>query len=309
MAWALAGAGCTGESAFALPTWDAGLPSSEYASVCASWAAQVCAYQANCVAQLTFQWTDLAQCEARTQIDCELRAADPAVVFDPTAVANCRYPTDCSAPIPGLCLRPGRTALGGTCQWDEACASGVCGVQDVSTCGTCVEGIACSLSCPADQTCAPDADGGSSCIVPPSVGEACASAFYICGAGAICQLNGNGGSGVCIPTALEGEACSETSDGPVCFDPRQSLFCDGSQHCRVVLPASYGQPCGPEDDGGEVYACVGWASCEYADTPVCVPPAGDGALCDAQQGLVCLPPARCLGNKCVFPSESLCHPR
>jgi hypothetical protein len=153
--------------------------------------------------------------------------------------------------------------------------------------------------------CAFDEDGGVSCVVPPKAGEPCTPPQYVCASGTTCQITGN--VGTCVPRVGVGEPCSDQPGGALCFDPYIESYCDETMHCRAFLPASYGEPCGVLE-GGVGYECVGWGSCEYAATPVCVPPASDGALCDEQQGLFCLPPARCVDHICLFPSLALCGP-
>jgi hypothetical protein len=311
----LAMSACTGESSFALPTWDAMAPSSQFEGPCRSWAQALCAYEARCYDPISLQWISSDQCIARETMDCELAASDPAIPFDPVAVAGCQYPTDCAAPPPGLCLPPGRVRVGGSCRWSDECVSGFCVLANAQ-CGSCQDiPPACDVTCPADQTCAREGDGGTqTCVAIPGIGQACPPPGALVGSiscvhAAACQITGYGpdgtGFGTCVPLASEGQPCSDSNGGPVCFDPSFPLFCDNTQHCRAFRVASYLQPCGV-DDAGALYECIGWGSCAYAAMPVCVPPAADGTFCDEQQGLRCLPPARCTGNRCLFPPTTPC---
>ena len=296
---------CTGETSFPLPTWDAGAPGHEYASPCSSWAKTVCAWELRCLTELASEWVSSEQCLARQTTECELLAADPAVPFNAPAVASCQYPSDCSAPTPGFCLPPGKSSAGAACQWNDDCASGFCDIGPNSPCGTCVAVTGCDASCSDGESCARSEDGGSSCIVPPVVGQPCQPPDYVCADGGICDISDYGQPGSCIATATAGQSCG-LEGPPVCFDPQVELFCDETMHCRPFLPAMCGQACGAVGDAGDSYQCIGWASCEYAATSLCVQPAGDGTLCDEEQGLSCLPPARCIDNECLFPSPGLC---
>jgi hypothetical protein len=253
------------------------------------------------------QWTSAAQCVDRHTIDCELHGADPAVAFDPAAVAGCVFPTDCSQPDPLLCLSLGSRSPGEPCEYDEDCASGSCDLPANSGCGSCGTTYQCTPACSDGQVCIIEEDGGTSCLVPPAVGQPCSPPSYVCAAQSVCQIGSGAGSGVCVPLVGVGQLCSDLLGGAQCYDPSFETFCDSTQHCQAAMPASYGQPCGQLGDS--LYECVGWGSCEYATTPVCIPPANDGSLCDDQQGLSCLYPARCVDHVCLFPSAEACGVR
>jgi hypothetical protein len=258
------------------------------------------------------QWISSDQCVARETIDCELAASDPAIPFDPAAVARCQYPMDCGDPPYGFCLDAGKLPVGAACQSSLECATGLCSLTKPG-CGWCVTSVdfpppACDVTCPDGQTPALEPDASAQTCVPiPDLGQPCPppgdlTASVACVAGAVCAITTPGGPGTCVPRAGEGAACSLTDPtAPVCFDPGVPLFCDSTEHCRAYRVASYLQPCGV-DEAGDYYQCIGWGSCAYTTTPVCVPPAADGMLCDPQQGLYCLPPADCVGNRCLFPS-------
>jgi hypothetical protein len=300
--------GCTGETSFPLPTWDAGTPGTEQGAACSAWAATVCAWEDRCLNPLAQQWTGQQQCRTREQVYCELLASDPSVPFDASAVANCAYPEDsCTTPLPGFCLSSGKAPVGAPCTFGEGCASGFCSLDIQNDgCGVCARTESCDPPCAANEQCVGQVDGGLACIVPPAVGQPCVAPSYLCAAGGICQATGSGLMGICIATASAGQSCSNLGNGPVCADPNVETFCDETLHCRPFRTASYGQPCGLEGDGGDVYQCIGWGSCEYANPPICIPPAADGTLCDDQQGLRCLPPAQCIGARCVFPHTNEC---
>jgi hypothetical protein len=298
---------CTGESSFALPAWDAMAPSTDFQGPCTSWAQSKCAYEARCYDPIGMQWISSDQCVARETINCELAASDPAIPFDPAAVAGCQYPTDCGAP-PGFCLDAGKLPVRATCQSSYECATGFCDFTNAQCGGRCQDlPLGCEVQCPAGQTCALEADASvQTCVPVPAIGEPCPAPGLLAGSipcvqGATCAITGNG-TGTCVPLAGEDASCSLTDPaGAVCFEPGLPLFCDSTQHCRQYRVASYLQPCGL-DEAGDYYQCIGWGSCAYTATPVCVPPAADGMLCDVQQGLYCLPPANCIGNRCLFPS-------
>jgi hypothetical protein len=278
---AVGSAGCTGESSFALPLWDAGAPDSRYEGPCSAWAKTECAYEDGCPSSIGGRWADDAQCLQRETLQCELEAADPDVRFDPVAVATCVYPTDCTSPTPGLCLPAGRAGDRAACQWNEACAGGLClfsFVYDAATvCGACFAPPSCSVPCDAGAACERGVDGGDRCVMLPPA----------------------------MPVASLGQSCGSDAGDPPCFDPDVELFCDDTEHCRAYQPASYGQQCG-QTDSGATYLCEAYGSCASIGTLICEAPAADGALCDDQQGLSCLPPARCQMNHCAFPNLSWC---
>ena len=262
--------------------WDAGAPDSRYEGVCTAWAKTDCAYRDRCPSRISIRWETDAQCLARETLQCELEGADPDVNFDPMAVAGCAYPADCQSPVPGLrvCLSPGKAADRAPCQWNEACASGICllpAPDEPPGCGVCFTPRPCTITCDGGETCEIDVDGGERCVTLPTVAS-----------------------------ASLGEACGADAGGPVCFDPNVEVYCDETQHCRAFQPASYGQSCA-ETDAGAAFWCEGFGTCALLDTFLCVAPAADGALCDDRQGLSCLPPARCQANHCTFPNLSCSH--
>ena len=293
------GLGCEGESSFLVTLFDAGPPDARYEASCGVWARDLCAAETACFG--AGPWTDAVQCVARETIRCELLANDPNVVFDATLVAQCVEPDagNCAAPFGSLCLPSGRAALGAACLSSEACASGYCAYAFDSTgnpdaCGTC-RSIPCGGSCPTGRRCDYFPDGGADCVPIVGPGEPC-SAQGDCQASYYC-----GPAKTCAPLADLGDACGDGLTGPPCGDSNQ--YCDGTGHCRAYVSAPYGAPCGIV--GTDAYLCAGSGTCDPTDGQ-CLPPASDGEVCDDNQGLGCLPPARCLSNRCVFPSMEAC---
>jgi len=295
---ALLAAGCDGESSFAIPFVDAGAPGDRNAAVCAAWAEGLCAHENACSFLLT--WTDPAQCVQRETLRCELIASDRDVAFDPTRVTACSEPDagDCSVPYGSLCLDQGRGKVGAPCVWDDGCESGACDygfdpvTGDPAACGTC-QLEPCGGACPSGQECILSDDAGAICGTVAGPGDPCTrpdncTGFYYCAA-----------DGTCAPDAELGDPCGEGS--PPCAGG--NLYCDGTQHCSVIMAAPYGAACGIV--GSDTYVCAGSGTCDPTSGE-CLPPAPDGDVCDDSQGLGCLPPARCILNHCVFPSFALC---
>lgn len=318
---------CEGESSFVIPVADAGAPDGRNESACTAWARVLCAYDAGCATVAAFYWTDAAQCVARTTLRCELLAADPHVAFDPTMLASCREggAGDCADPFGKDCFGPGREANGAACVWAEDCQSGQCIVAvDLTTgytppCGVC-QPLPCNGSCPSGQQCR-SVDGGSACIPDPcdggcSGGLQChesndggASCIVLAGLGEPCSADSDcelvyycGPSSTCSPVSHIGDACMSGPAGPPCVDP--DSYCDGIGGapgvCRSVLNVPYGGACDGVDK-----VCAGAGACDPTDGQ-CLPPASDGDVCDELQGLGCLPPARCIQHRCVFPSFAFC---
>ena len=293
--------GCQGESSFVIPGVDAGSPDVRYEASCSAWAEPLCAHEMACSMSLT--WIDTAQCVARETLLCELVAGEPNVVFDPTAVAACSEPDagDCVEPYGSLCLGPGRGLVGSACLSSEACESGFCAYgfdpasDDPTACGAC-QALPCNGGCSNGQQCESSVDAGPTCVSIGAPGDHCVgqgdcAGYYYCGPDSTCAAE-----------ARLGEACGGgTTKGPPCGD--FDTYCDSTQHCRAYVSAPYGAPCGVV--GNDTYLCAGSGTCDPTDSQ-CLPPASDGDVCDDSQGLGCLPPARCILNRCVFPSLALC---
>jgi hypothetical protein len=297
LAMSVLATGCDGESSFVIPPGDAGAPGSRYAVACSAWARRYCAILAGCPSVYP-AWAD-GQCVPRMTLECEVVASDPDVAFDPVAVATC---PDSEAGCPGLvrdlCLGPGRARVGAPCLVSEACETRACEytydeLGRRSSCGVCAP-VPCGGACPTGQACTVGLDGGASCVRVAAAGEPCTAAddcadFYCAPATKRCGAR-----------AQPGEPC-DGMNGPPCADP--DTFCDATAHCRRYVLEAYGEPC--DTQGPDHYLCAGMGTCDFTDN-VCVPPAADGQYCDDTQGLNCLDPARCIANRCVFPSLARC---
>jgi hypothetical protein len=305
-AWLVAVFGCEGDSQFVIPPWDAGSVDTRHAAACAAWAQSVCDYETRCPPPIRVRWGSLDQCQSRAVLACELVAGDPNVVFDDGAVAGCRYPQECSTPVPlTMCLPPGRSPEGAPCLSHASCADGACNVSPTPNgghpvCGTCLRFVTCPLTCDAGDLCLPNRDGGLACTTLPAPGEAC---DVFCRSDALC-MPADGGS-VCVALGHLGDACGGSNGPPACAGV--DTLCDDSGHCSAYLPAAYGATCGV-GSGGPSYECLAYGVCDSLGTGLCIPPAPDGALCDDQQGLGCLPPARCIEHHCLYPNVSYCSP-
>ena len=301
-----------GESSFVLGLGDAGAPSARHESACRAWAKTLCDHRRRCCEAdagtscpvfVALRWVSDEQCISRTLVDCELAADDSTVFFDDDKVAACTLSSDCSfwGSRPP-CLPAGKAPAGTACLRSESCQSGFCeGRFDTTTgqpllCGTC-RSIAC-MTCGAKEACR-SVDGGIACIHVAELGEPCTAASD-CRSG-YCQRTADS-QGVCRGGAGPGEACGQGAL-PFCSD--FNSFCDGTGHCRPYLTAGYGQACGSLGDPNSDRICIGAGTC-VAPSYVCIPPVADGALCDEEQGLGCLPPAQCLNNQCVFPNAADC---
>lgn len=281
---------CSGQSSFVIPPVDAGLISTQHEGPCAAWAAAACAREEQCPWYSDYQWESPAECLARSTLVCEVVASDPNVVFDEQKMLACTYSTDCTVLVRDLpidCLPPGRSRNGATCVFHEACQSGLCIEEDFqpSPCGTCLAARAsCGPGCPPGEVCAGVAtDGGALCLAVKPLGAPCripADCEFYCSfatdAGSGGAGTGAAGTGACVALATLGEDCG---DGVLPGDPTgragppcagTNLTCDETNHCTAVLPAP------------------------------------DGEVCDYGQGLGCLPPAQCVGNRCLYPSLAYC---
>jgi hypothetical protein len=274
---------CTGQSSFVIPPVDAGPVSTRYEAPCAAWATAVCAREQQCPWYSDYQWDSPAQCLERSTLICEVVASDPNVVFDEQQMLACQYPTDCTVLVRDLpidCLPPGRSPDGATCVFHEACQSGEClEVEGQSgPCGTCQSArSSCAAGCPTGDVCGGvAADGGMLCVPVNALGAPCrvpGDCEFYCSFQA---ADSGDGFGVCVGLATQGEACGDGvppgdptgRPGPPCAGT--NLTCDDTNHCTAI------------------------------------PPAPDGEVCDDSQGLGCLPPAQCFGQRCLYPSLAYC---
>jgi hypothetical protein len=336
-AWA--SAACDGESSFTIPRVDPGAPDARYAAPCGRWAQAQCWFDEKCFAA-SVAWASQEQCVSQAILSCELLGSDPNVGYTPDQLAACPTPSLCSsddgggeaaapeaaapdaaapdaaapdaaAPDAASCqLAPGRARNGSLCVWDEACASGSCvfGFDTTgasSACGTC-QPLPCGGVCPQGRRCVIEVDGGAACrpILPIEAGcsdSLDCSTFYCVALPAP----------HCAPGAKRGDPCGDGTTGPPCADP--NTYCDDTGHCRGYYVSDYGAPCGDLDAGtydagmyeAGTYICRGFGTCDTTQN-ICVPPSTAGMVCDENQQLGCLWPARCIGNYCRYPSLALC---
>ena len=317
---AIAGSGsglaaCTGEKSFVIPLLDAGAPGGRFRDVCNAWALRECAYADRCGLAQFDRWEDDAQCIARETLACELQADDPEVPFDPALVAACMPPADCSVPfVPvsadsesSLCLPAGKAPNAAPCVWGSGCQSGSCISNSTAdgpgACGTCAPVIRCG--CTSNQRCMVSG-AEPKCFDLPDAGEACGAPLFACNASTCVASSDVAGTCQVLPEAEAGAACSTSPAGPDCSSGAVPLYCDATGHCATYVPATYGKPC-TGDSGGEGSVCVGAGWCDAMGSGTCRAPAADGEPCH-QLAPPCLPPARCLGAACVFPTIAACSP-
>jgi hypothetical protein len=220
--------GCSGESTFVVEPVDAGAPGAQHGSACSAWAATVCAYEARCPPD--FPWVSETQCLARSALWCESVASDPDVVFDDLLLTSCQYPNACLSSVAYLpvdCLAPGRTPVGGTCVFDEACQSKTCS----DLCGTCLP-AACDGGCSVDAGYPDSGDDDAIGQPPRAPGESCLE-------GTDCQSLQCDASGHCAETVTAvgyGQPCDESS---------VTQICGGDATCYGVCipPENDGDPC------------------------------------------------------------------
>lgn len=223
-------------------------------------------------------------------------------------------------------LFEGRVADGGSCLWDEECASGSC-ANDVACPGTCVpraaEGGDCgSTHCERGLSCV-----GGVCMRRSLEGEACLGADdKICATGLECVEGTPDTEGTCQPApstlAGLGEPCEFPSRmceaGLSCayaggnFECRAQVERDGA--CSVAFPdqCPSGQACATGD--GPTGTCTDLAAagepCASArdclGALVCLDSAeGDSKTCQerARIGAACVDNNGCYSSECV---DSLC---
>lgn len=283
---------CTGEWSFALPPVEGGAPDPRFATPCIAWAQAYCEFHHRCDG-FFFTWLTLAQCEAREQTFCELALTDPNVVVDEQRLASCRYPDECTGPLPS-CWPPGKAPTGAPCLQSQDCHSGICsGSQSVqSVCGVC----ACGNGCAANEVCSIDLDGGT-CVPAPA------------GPGAPCSSDGDCASTLCIASDAGGACAPYVDAGGSCAPPsaicNTGLYCDLGQRCAAAVRVGYGAACGYPLDGGIWTFCTTGADCVNG---ACVAPAVEGEECDPGSGVSCLFPAKCVERHCIFPTLAACSP-
>jgi hypothetical protein len=163
-----------------------------------------------------------------------------------------------------------------------------------SACGTCQPAL-CGGGCGVDERCIVDVDGGAACKPARASGQACSAPTD-------CEtLYCDPDASTCGAPALLGQPCGDGTSGPPCAGA--NAYCDQTQHCSEFQLAGYGESCGLVDGG--TYVCRGFGTCDTTSN-TCIPPAGDGNVCDENQQLGCLWPARCIGNFCRYPSLAYC---
>lgn len=170
--------------------------------------------------------------------------------------APCLRDSDCNSPekclatgkdYETMCLVPGRSTPGESCQYNDDCASGICAIA----LGRCLQRCRSNKDCPIGFACAGKA-GGAACIVRQELSCAgCSDPDKFCHAGACsypCETNKNCSSpglpicrqaltdapntGSCVPASDSTRACSPSEFTSIfadeCFT---DVYCSSDSEC------------------------------------------------------------------------------
>jgi hypothetical protein len=255
-------------------------------------------------------FTSLADCVSYFEASCDDAVAAPHTGRTAALVQQCGdgwAAMSCADFVQGksvpACLPQGGTApVGGSCNNDWQCATGVCW-QTASTCGTCAAvttvGQPCQvdatrgLLCPDNLVCT-EADASGSMLVCSAyvpIGGPCIQT-EVCGDNAYCDPTTN----VCTQLPALGQGCSGIYDIDNCDPTQAASSCDGTT-CTPVAAAADGQPCGTVN--GTYFRCNGECSNWTGTTGVCHAYLPRGASCTSTD--LCVADTPCNGGTCTSP--------
>lgn len=281
---------------------------------CAAYSEAVCARYTECLSFLRdLSYGDESVCVARYQIYCSAIGNAPGTSWTPEGLLSCASAlsaSTCADFVKGTfrsstaeCLPPpGSLADGAPCIDAGQCVGGYCNNDEYDPCGVCSalagEGEACNsfIDCKLGLTC--DQATGA-CIPAGSEGDDCVAEQTPCEYPLVCH-NGKCGFG-----AEPGEMCDQML-APC--NATKGLFCDPTTAtCKALLLVKEGAACGVIN--GDIYQCFASGGCDTAATPPqCFAPAEDGAACDLQAGINCMPPSICFHGSCTPPQPDGCGP-
>lgn len=277
------------------------------ASACTDYAKARCAKDKSCNAFLFgATWGDDATCEARLELGCADKLAEPGVTWKPDGLATCADALSSAScddlalgVLPSSCTpTAGTLDAKAACAHDEQCSTGLCKKGSFGACGSCAErakeGGYCSSGsdCVAGLVCA-----NSSCRAPAKQGESCYSGKP-CVPGLVCD----GGS--CAKGAPAGSACGESPSSPDLCDHASGVFCSALlMSCTAAKVAPIGASCNAYTD-----LCAAGGTCDgFGSGGQCLAPPQEGDSCTVSgSGAGCFAPAVCDKGKCVVPSASAC---
>ncbi len=281
---------------------------------CAALAKARCALLDSCTNGVAIQssYGDLATCEARQLLGCQINAATSSTSQTAgtlQACADVAGTTSCwdrslnLLPAPCVPL-PGALTEGQACIAAAQCASTWCTIQTNAVSGVCTAlpkaGDSCATtSCGRGLECAKNTAGAEVCFDPLAVGGACDKDHH-CGPNVICVGLTKTAAGVCKARgATVGAACESTNKTLPDCATSLGLFCDSTGHCKAATAAKDAEACGITGTDTVAYCgaagtCIKAAATDTAG--VCKVPAADGTACDSDpsKGPDCLSPAKCV---------------
>jgi hypothetical protein len=288
---------------------------------CSTYAGQYCTRLQACNPfSFSTTYKDMAQCQARTQLVCDLNAplagssqSAANLTACATALSTAACPNFLSGYnfAPAACRMAGTLAAGAACAEDHQCASSYCQLTARTSCGKCAAKVAAGAACVVDEDCA----FGTTCfgqgvtrkcVTPAASGGACNTTDTPCLQGLFCI------AGKCSAGQAAGSACTL---GTATCDSTKGLYCDAkTQKCIATQVAQVGQPCGFLNN--VKVQCAGGSGCfAVGQARQCVAAAADNATCglgSTSSGPGCLAEARCTTGAtctahCQLPTPALCQ--
>lgn len=283
---------------------------------CADFAESICARLSECAPLLlNLVYGDVPTCLARQKLECAPRlsltgSSATVAQLDDCAVALPATTCDdlfIGKPPPACVAMAGSLVDGLACGDDSQCTSGECLKPTFTACGVCgappKQGDPCVQgACGRGLTCAP---GTKTCVGYGTGGQAC-DADHPCLPSLACK--GTNKMGLCTTPLPVGSACDPAQGDFAGCDHQHAQYCSGfTNKCASVVWGQAGDTCGLVN--GNLVMCAGGGVCRAGDAAfmgTCVPPAADGAACDAKNGPGCLSPASCIGGVCKIVDASTC---
>lgn len=269
---------------------------------CSSFAAAVCGRMQACTPYLLQGvYGDAKACAGRSALQCKPLLAAPGSQATTAQIDACARAISLEGcdealdnPQPSACDIGGALAEGAACAAGQQCQTGYCKTSPGGVCGTCVKRVGSRYACVADGDCVAGlvCDRGA-CAAPGGADSPCGGGLPPCSRALTCI------SGTCRKPSPVGARCASPTD----CDGNQGGYCNVlTRECAQIQTTTANQPCGALRN--TLVGCSAGAECLRGK---CVPPAADGASCDAQNGPGCLLPARCVSGKCLVADPSSCR--